>query len=139
MATKITPSAMRAIIREAEAASHKAATDCMPVPMVVYERGGLDGTSPIKKVYEPVMDGVCGFAEIIVHPATTRFARYLKAHYGETYRGQPLMAHIGYYGGLTLWVCDYNQSMTRKAAYADAYAAVLVENGLKAYGTSRMD
>ena len=44
-----------------------------------------------------------------------------------------------YYGGYTIWVNQFGQSMTRKENYARAFTKVLTENGLTAYSMSRMD
>lgn len=126
------------LYREADWAGRRAAEEAVPVPMVVYSPkdplGSLLGEpeeiDPAKPVYY-VDEGVCGFAWVNVKPGTSRFARWLKSH-----------GHArsdSYYGGVTLWVHDYGQSMARKAAYAEAFAAVLVEHGVKAYADSRMD
>jgi hypothetical protein len=39
----------------------------------------------------------------------------------------------GYYGGVTVWISEYNQSMARKEAHARAFAAVLSAAGVRAY------
>jgi len=78
-----------------------------------------------------VEDGVCGFAWIQVKPGTSAFAKYLV----KSGRARP----DSYYGGVSIWVSDYNQSMQRKEAYAHAFAKVLVDAGIKAYSMSRMD
>ena len=44
-----------------------------------------------------------------------------------------------YYGGVDIWVGEFNQSMERKEACAAAMARVLNEAGIKAYSMSRMD
>ena len=44
-----------------------------------------------------------------------------------------------YYGGYTIWVSGFGQSLDRKSAYARAFVKVLNDNGLKAYAMSRMD
>lgn len=119
-----------AIYSEADAAGRKAAEAVVPVPMYVVQRADpLNDNSPVVKAYPPVMDGVCGFAWVTVRPGNSGFAKYLKA------KG----AHKGYYGGVELWVSGYNQSMTRKEAYAYAFADVCQKYGIKAYAGSRMD
>ncbi len=98
-----------------------------PAPMYVV------GTSPSgeKTYYPPVMDGVCGFGWVNVKPGTSSFARWLKAN---------THAHTdSYYGGVTYWVRGFGQSYERKVAFARAFAAVLKEAGIKAYGTGRLD
>ena len=44
-----------------------------------------------------------------------------------------------YYGGHTIWVSDFGQSVTRKENYARAFAKVLGDNGITAYNMSRLD
>ena len=43
------------------------------------------------------------------------------------------------YSGTQLWVSDFNQSVTLKEAYANAYARVLNNNGIECYSGSRLD
>lgn len=123
MATRISPTLTdheaRALFTKAHAAGMKAGEDANPTPMVIrgYE-------------HEPVMDGVCGFAWVKVMPGNGSFARWLKKN---------THAHPGYSGGTDLWVREFNQSLTRKEAYARAFAGVLKEAGVEAYGQSRID
>jgi len=77
-----------------------------------------------------VDDGVCGFANVIVKPANSAFAKYLKDNHG---------AYKSYYGGVSLSINDYNQSLQKKEAYATAFAGVLTDAGINAYVDSRMD
>lgn len=119
------------LVERAEAAGHAAAMGSTPTPMVVSEHENMfNDASPVKKAYY-VPDGVCGFAWVNVRPGTSRLAKYLK----ETGKGRT----DSYEGGVKVWVSAYGQSMTRKEAYAHAYAAVLSEAGFKAYAGSRMD
>jgi hypothetical protein len=107
-----------ALFNKADEAGKIAAESIRPVPMVIkgYE-------------YEPVMDGVCGFAWVNV-PGNVPFGRYLKE------RG----ARKGYPKGINLWISAYGQSYERKMAYARAFAAVLQENGVpQAYASGRLD
>ena len=99
-------------------------------PMIVTQRQNPldDNSAPIKQYF--VADGPCGFASVIVKPANSAFARYLKT-VRSTYKH--------YYGGLNMPIHDYNQSLQRKEAYARAFAAVLKDAGIKAYVDSRMD
>ena len=103
----------------AHAAGHKAATECNPVPMYVYGQG----------TNEVVLDGSCGFASIHFK-GNTAFGREMK---------KLNLAVKSYMGGLMVWVGDYRQSMSRKTAYARAYAAVLREHGVDASAQSRID
>ena len=77
-----------------------------------------------------VNDGVCGFAGVVIKPARGKFVSYLKS-IG--------MGYKHYYGGWYVSVREFNQSLTRKEAYANAYAKVLSEAGFKCYVDSRMD
>ena len=82
-----------------------------------------------KKTYF-VEGGICGFAGVVIKPARGKFVSYLKS------------IGIGnkhYYGGYYVSVREFGQSLTRKEAYADAYAKVLSEAGFKCYVDSRMD
>ncbi len=77
-----------------------------------------------------VPDGVCGFAGVVIKPARGKFVSYLKS------LG---MGYKHYYGGWYVSVREFGQSMTRKEAYADAFAKVLTEEGMRCYVDSRMD
>jgi hypothetical protein len=89
-------------------------------------------------VYEPVMDGVCGFANLKVYPANSSFAHWLKKHVG---------ARSAYGGGLyvPLPVGRSSQSYTRKDAAATEMARHLRENivkvdpNVRVYAESRLD
>ena len=82
-----------------------------------------------KKTYF-VESGVCGFAGVVIKPARGTFVSYLKS------LGT---GHSHYYGGFYVPVREFGQSMTRKEAYADAFAKVLSEEGMRCYVDSRMD
>jgi hypothetical protein len=119
------------LFAKAHEAGMKAAEKVQVVPMHVVQRANpFDDNSPIVKSYAPVEGGVCGFAWVTVSPGNSSFALWLK----KTHRGRN-----AYQGGVQIWVSDFGQSMTRKEAYASAFAAVLRETGLKAYAGSRMD
>jgi hypothetical protein len=120
------------IYKEADAAGHEAATTVVPTPMIV----GTP-TTPLgndidftKKTYF-VEGGACGFAWVKIFPARGAFVNYLKSiKVGST---------NGYEGGYDVWVSGFGQSVTRKEAYAQAFAAVLRKYGINAYGQSRLD
>jgi len=76
-----------------------------------------------------VDDGVCGFAWVTIF-GNTSFVKWLKANH---------IARKNSGRGVTVWVSAYNQSVTRKEAFAKAFAAVLKEAGVDAYADSRMD
>lgn len=118
----------RAITAAARAAGLEAGEKSCPRPMVVQEIGVY---GDVLKTYEPVMDGVCGFAWIKVRPGNSPFARYLKA--------VGLTSGRAYDGGVDIWVRDFNQSYEKKMAYAAAYASILQQAGINAYATGRLD
>lgn len=118
------------IYAEAHAAGNAAVQTTNVVPMIVTGHANpLDDSSKVTEQYF-VADGVCGFASVIVKPANSSFARYLKT-IRRTYKH--------YYGGLNMPISEFNQSLQRKEAYAEAFAAVLRRSGIDAYVDSRMD
>ena len=82
-----------------------------------------------KKTYF-VEGGVCGFAGVVIKPARGKFVSYLKG-LDKGYKH--------YYGGWYVSVREFGQSLTRKEAYAEAFAKVLGEVGMRCYVDSRMD
>lgn len=128
---RMTPAQCEDLHQRAHAAGMAAGEAALPTPMHVVQRvNPFDDNSPVKRDCGLVMDGVCGFAWIKIRPATGSFARWAKT------QG---LGHKAYTGGYDIRVRGFGQSMERKAAYADAYAAVLNEAGIKAYSESRMD
>jgi hypothetical protein len=128
--TVLSPSELSSVFSKAEAAGHEAATAHAPTPMTVVQKASpMDDSSPTVKEWH-VPEGVCGFAWIVITPGTSREAKFAKKYHG---------ASKHYYGGVSIWVGDYGQSMERKEKYARAFAGVLKEAGIKAYADSRMD
>ena len=120
------------LFERAHQAGMVAGTGHTPEPMYLVERENpFDDNSPVIHAYEPVMDGVCGFAWVNVKPGTSRFARWIR----NTNHGRS----DDYYGGTTVWVRYFNQSYERKLAYAEAFAEVLKEAGIRAYAHGRLD
>lgn len=118
------------IYREAEQKGHEAVSRFEPTPMVVNQHASvIDDNSPIVRQYV-VNDGVCGFATIIIKPATCSFAKWLKKNN---------LGRVSYYGGIAINVHQFNQSYERKMKYADAFAAVLQSHGITAYADGRLD
>lgn len=115
----------------ADKAGKQAAQATVPIPMVVCTHENMaDDSSPV--VHRGVVnDGVCGFAWVNIKPAYSRFAKYLVAN--------GLASKDSYEGGVSLWVHDYNQSMTLKAAYARGFAGVLRAAGINAVAHLRID
>ena len=102
-----------------------------PTPMIVGSPSTPFGSDIdySKKTYF-VEGGACGFAGVVIKPARGKFVSYLKS------------IGIGnkhYYGGYYVSVREFGQSLARKEAYAEAYAKVLSEEGMRCYVDSRMD
>lgn len=128
----------QAICDKADSAG-KTAVGCLKVvPMTVGQETSMfsneiDYTKPTYYVE----DGMCGFAWVDVFPANK----------GNTKAGKEeriILKSTGfnlndYTKTYQFWISDYNQSVQKKETYARAYAEVLRENGLKAYGGSRLD
>jgi hypothetical protein len=119
-----------ALYDKAHAAGMEAGEGHNPAPMVVTQRADvLDDTSAVKNAWF-VPEGVCGFAWVTVTPGTCSFAKWLAKNHD---------ARKGYYGGMELWVGYFNQSYERKMAYAEAFASVVSEAGVKCYAGGRLD
>jgi hypothetical protein len=114
---------------KAMAAGMAAGNAAAPVPMVVAQADIFGKPLPDAKRYF-VPDGVCGFAWVVVRPGNSPFANWGK-------KAKLLSPNYG--GGVKYWVGEFGQSMQRKEAFADAFAAVLSEAGINAYANSRMD
>lgn len=116
------------LYNQARAAGLAAAAAAQVQPMIVQQHANmLDDSSPVTRSYY-VNDGVCGFASIVIK--NIKFANQLK---------KMGLGRKNYGGGYALSVQDFNQSLTRKEAYAHAFAKVLNDNGITAYTNSRMD
>lgn len=121
------------IFEEAQKAGHEAVRAMeAPAPMIIQQHANImDDRSPVVKQYV-VEGGPCGFAWVTVKPGTSAFAKWLK----KTDRGRT----DSYYGGVTIWVSEFGQSMQRKEVFAQAMAKKLAElTGLKIRSMSRMD
>ncbi len=118
------------IFEEARKAGLTAGEKATPAIMVVEQRANpLDDKSPVEKRWV-VPEGPCGFAWVTVKPGNSAFARWLVKHD---------LASKSYYGGVDIWVYDFNQSVDRKSAYAYAFAETLRKHGIKAFASSRLD
>ena len=102
-------------------------------------KAGLDvSTNPVtfKDVHSgqtyDVAEGMCGFAWVNISPARGKFVNYLKK-IGKGY--------TSYQGGYNVPAggVELGQSITRKEAYAEAFAKVLKDWGIKCYVSSRLD
>jgi hypothetical protein len=117
------------LYNKANQAGHEAGIAHQPRPMIFTEADIHGNPKPdAVQYYEP--EGLCGFAWVVVKPATSSFARFLLKY---------KMARTGYYGGLQIWISEHDQSFERKQAHAEAMAKVLVEAGYNAYADSRLD
>ena len=116
---------------KAHHAGLRAGHESTPAPMVVGSPSTPLGSDidPSKPTYF-VEGGVCGFAGVVIKPARGKFVSYLKS------LG---MGHKHYYGGYYVPVRAFGQSLARKEAYAEAYAKILSEEGMRCYVDSRMD
>lgn len=115
---------------QAHDAGNNAVTQTTVTPMIVSQQ-----TDPLNDNSETinqwvVNDGVCGFASIIIKPANSKFAKFLVSSQ---------LARKHYAGGVSMSIRDFNQSLTKKEAYAYAFSKVLNDNGITAYVDSRMD
>jgi len=79
---------------------------------------------------EPVMDGLCGLAYIVVKDARKGFAKWLKSK------------NIGYQcykGGWEVFAATRDQSFEKAKAYAETFEKILRQNGVECYSVSRLD
>lgn len=109
----------RNLAAQAHAAGMEALHAAEPTPMVVVGAGAS----------YVIADGVCGFAWVTCK-GNTKFGRWAKA---------AGVARPSIMGGLRIAVHEGGQSMARKEAYAQAYAATLRAAGVEAYAHARMD
>jgi hypothetical protein len=96
----------------------KASNRVIPTPMYI-----TDYT-------EPVMDGLCGFAYIVIKDARKGFAKWLKSK------------NIGYRcykGGWEIFAETDDQSFERARAYAETFEKILQQNGVECYSVSGLD
>ena len=123
--------ACQKLLERAHLMGMDAGRDSTPTPMIVGSPSTLFGSDIdySKKTYF-VEGGACGFAGVVIKPARGKFVSYLKS------LG---MGYKHYYGGYYVPVREFGQSLARKEAYAEAYAKVLSEEGMRCYVDSRMD
>jgi len=121
------------IHNECHAAGMVAGEAVRPIPMVVGEgksffSNEIDYT---KRTYV-LDDGPCGFAWVNIYPGNCKVANQYK---------KMGLAKPAYGGGVQMWITEFGQSVDRKLAYANAYAAKLREltGHERIYGGSRLD
>lgn len=78
-----------------------------------------------------IADGACGFAWVNIKPGNSTFAKWLVAN-GHASKDS-------YYGGVSIWIFDYNQSVQRKAVHARFMAETFRAAGIDATDNSRLD
>jgi len=119
---------------------------CIPTPMVVQlHKDVTDDHSDVIKSYH-ISDGVCSFAWInikLTNIPSRQFINALKKAKLATadinsFNHEPFKKSL-YYGGYMYWIHQGNQSMQKKEAFARAFAAVLINEGIKVRTGSRMD
>ena len=121
---------IESLYTQAHDAGNNAVTQTTVTPMIVSQQANpLNDNSETVKQWI-VDDGVCGFASVIIKPANSKFAKFLVANQ---------MARKHYAGGVSMSIRDFNQSLTKKEAYAEGFAKVLRDNGINAWAESRMD
>lgn len=127
------------LMEKADAAGKEAVAKLKVTPMIVGQSKSLfsneiDYTKPV----EIVESGSCGFAWISVYPefkGNTRLGKQERAVLREFGFEQDYSNKAKY----TRWVSEFGQSLERKAAYANAAAAVFASAGIRAFGQSRID
>lgn len=106
-------------LSEALEAGQKAFDACIPVPMVVEQHASVvDDNSPVVQSWY-VGEGVCGFASVIIRPATSSFSHWLV----KNGRGSNSSYHKGTF--LSERPAKLSQSYERNCAWAHAVAEVL--------------
>ena len=128
---KFTKTQAKRLFANALEAGIKAGNSANPTPMVVGTPTtflGNDIDYDKKTYYVP--DGVCGFAWVVIKPATSSLALRAK---------QLGLGHKEYGGGYSISVREHGQSLERKEKHARAYAKVLSDAGVNAYSQSRID
>ena len=119
------------IYKEAYEAGIIAGKEAIPTPMIVGQpTTPLGNDIDFKKQTYFVAEGACGFAWVTIAPARGAFVNYLKSINA---------GYKGYYGGYQVSVREFGQSITRKEAFAGAFAKVLNSYGINAFAESRLD
>jgi hypothetical protein len=121
--------AFQNLYSEAVNAGYDAGITCNPRPISLVNADIRGNPLPNSPVYH-CNEGMCGFAWVVIRPATSSFARWLRKNN---------FARTGYTGGLHIWISDHNQSYERKLAHARAMAEVFCDAGFYAYFDGRLD
>lgn len=126
---KAKEAAFQNLFTEAYIAGQEAGISLKPRPMSLVNTDIRGNPLPNSPVYH-CNEGMCGFAWVVIRPATSSFARWLRKNN---------LARTGYTGGLHISISDHNQSIERKLAHARAMAKVFCNAGFDAYPDSRLD
>lgn len=131
------------IQREAVAAGVAAAEAAKPAPMIVQDADLFGGPLPGGQTYF-IPEGPCGFAWVRVTARTPEGRRFIADLKLAGIASPDINEHRpwrrdDYSGGYMFWVSTGGQGITRKEAFAHAFAAVLEENGVPAFAASRLD
>lgn len=123
------PEDFQTLYTKAHNAGMEAAKNANVIPMTVVQHANpLNDNSPVVKSWY-VPDGVCGFASI-KFAGNTAFARWCIKNN---------LCCKSYPSGYRINVSQFGQSLQLKSAYAESFAKVLNEAGVKAYADSRLD
>lgn len=119
---KVSEDYIEYVVTRAHMAGLKAGEEIVPKVFNI-----VDGEN---KVLDTLEDGLCGFAWVTIRPNRGPLVAYLK---------KQGVGDAGHAGGFVVWINRYNQSQTRKYAYAKAFAEVLNLYGFNAVAGTRLD
>jgi hypothetical protein len=137
------------IFEEAYAAGLGAGKNVTPRPMVVTTHSSPlnDGSPAVQRWHES--EGVCGFAWVnfpFRSDSAKQFCKLIESaqNDGEILPHEDVLKYRGnegkgYPAHWSLWVGEFNQSMARKAAFAEAFGYVLGRHGIECVTGYRMD
>lgn len=102
----------------ADSEATKAVAKVIPTPMF------------FKGYVEPVMEGICGYACIVIKDARKKFVRWLK---------KKNIGDKGYHGGWIIWAKTHSQSYEKEKVYAETFAKILQQNGIECSVSAGLD
>jgi len=79
---------------------------------------------------EPVMEGMCGTATVVIKDARKGFAKWLKNN---------KIGYLSYKGGWEVFAAIHDQSYEKATAYAETFERILRQNGVECYSKSILD
>jgi len=120
------------IYQEAHTAGYAAGKNARTAAMIVGEPTTPFGSDvDMSKETYFVADGPCGFVKINIRPARGKFVKYLKEN--------DLGYSDSYFGGYSMPIHQFGQSLQRKEAYGYAFRDILTSYGISAQTMSQMD